>query len=120
MSDIHNFNLRLEDTYWSKGFFNVSVDFERHLTRTEGPINIFLGDAATPLIGRISRSANSNATPRIYGNKPLANFFQKHFERGGVVPVEVISLDEIRIGGKVDSPQAVVKLCSGATGTFVS
>jgi len=103
------FNVRLGDTYWSKGFFNVSVDFERYLTMTEGPIDIFLGDAKKPLIGRLSRSANTNATPRIYGNKPLADFFQKHFKLGGVVSVEVVSPDAIRIGGGADSPQAVIK-----------
>jgi len=104
-----NFNVRLGDTYWSKGYFNVSVDFERYLTTTDGPINIFLDDDVKPMVGRISRSANNNATPRIYGNKPLANFFQKHFKRGGVVSVEVTSLDAIRIGGKADGPQAVIK-----------
>ena len=103
------FNLRLGETYWSKGYFNVSVDFERHLTTTNGPIRIFLGDEAWPLVGRISRAANSNGTPRIFGNKPLADFFQKNFKRGGFVPIEIISLEAIRIGGKAADLQAVIK-----------
>jgi hypothetical protein len=104
-----NFNLRLGVTYWSKGFFNVSVDFQRYLTMTDGPIGIFLGDEAKPRVGRISRSANRNATPRIFGNKPLADFFQKNFKRGGFVPIEIISLEAIRIGGKAGGLQAVIK-----------
>jgi hypothetical protein len=104
-----NFDLRLADTYWSKGFFNVSVDFERYLTKTEGPIEIFLGADTEPLIGRISRSANLNATPRIYGHRALADFFQKRFKRGSFVSVEVISLNAIRIGGGAYRPQAAIK-----------
>jgi hypothetical protein len=104
-----NFNLRLGDTYWSKGYFNVSVDFERYLTMTEGPIDIFLGDAAKPLVGRLSRSANSNATPRIYGNKPLVDFFQRNFKRGGFVSVEIVSPEVIRIGGRAGADKAVTK-----------
>jgi hypothetical protein len=104
-----NFNLRLGDTYWSKGFFNVSVDFQRYLTMAEGPIDIFLGDGARPLVGRISRTANSNSTPRIFGHKALADFFQKNFQRGGFVSVEIVSPEAIRIGGRAAGPQAVIK-----------
>lgn len=94
-----NFKLHLGDTYWSKGFFNVSVDFERFLTLADGPIDIFLGNDARPLVGRITRSANRNATPRIFGNKPLADFFQKNFKKGGFVSVEIVSPEAVRIGG---------------------
>lgn len=45
------FSVRLGNTYWSKGFFNVSVDFQRHLTMTEGPFDIYLGDASKPING---------------------------------------------------------------------
>ena len=64
------FKLRLEDTYWSKGFFNVPVDHERFLSHDDGPIDIFLGADSEPIVGRMSRSANQNATPRVFGNKP--------------------------------------------------
>lgn len=103
------FNVRLGEAYWSKGFFNVSVDFERYLTTTEGPIEIFIGDATKPLVGRISRSANSNATPRVFGNKPLAEFFQKNFKKGDFVAVEVVSPEAIRIGGGVGAERVVIK-----------
>ncbi len=103
------FNLRLGDTYWSKGYFNGSVDFERFLTTTDGPIDIFLGNDAKPLVGRISRSANSNATPRIFGNKPLTDFFQKNFKKGGFVSVEIVAPEVVRIGGSAGADKAVTK-----------
>jgi hypothetical protein len=108
-----NFNLRLGDTYWSTGFFNVSVDVERYLTTTDGPIDIFLGDEIKPLAGRISRTANRNATPRIFGNKPLADFFQRNFKRGDSVSVEIVSLEAIRIGRVAESPQTNNHQASG-------
>lgn len=66
--------ITLEDTYWSKGFFNISRDFEPFITFEEGAIDIYLGDSLEPIRGRVSRSANSNATPRVYGHKALAEF----------------------------------------------
>lgn len=92
-----SFNLRLEDTYWLKGFFNVPVDYERFVTMDEGPIEIYIGDSTAPLGGRVSRSANMNGTPRIYGNKPLATFFQEECTRGSMVTVEFLSPASLRI-----------------------
>ncbi len=92
-----SFHLRLEDTYWLKGFFNVPVDYQRFVTMDEGPIDIFLGDAAVAQAGRVSRSANTNATPRVYGNKPLATYFQENCKRGEVVTVEFLSPTSLRI-----------------------
>ena len=98
-----SFNLRLEDTYWSKGFFNVSVDFQRFLTSTDGPLDLFLGNATQPVRGRISRSANRNATPRVYGNKDLIGFLHANCTRGGLVRVEIVSPTTIRVGGAPSS-----------------
>ena len=94
-----SFDLRLENSYWAKGFFNVTVDFERYVTTSDGPIDLYLGDASEPISGRVSRRANLNATPRIYGNKPLATFFQANHARGGHVQVEILSPSAIRVGG---------------------
>jgi hypothetical protein len=69
--------LRLENTYWSKGFFNVRVEFERHVLQKQGPIDIFLGNSPVSIRGRIDRTANMNRTPRIHGNKPLRAYFQQ-------------------------------------------
>jgi hypothetical protein len=104
------FNLRLEDTYWTRGFFNVPVDFERFLTNTDGPLDIFLGSSGEPLIGRISRTANQNATPRIFGNKALIEYFHHAGQRGGLVGIEIISPTAIRVCGK---PLASIALEAG-------
>ena len=93
------FKLRLEDTYWSKGFFNVPVDFERFLSQDDGPVNIYLGTADTPTVGRMARSANQNAATGVYGNMPLRAFFQSNFKRGASVFVEFVSLRSMRICG---------------------
>ena len=50
------FRLRLEHTYWSKGFFNVPVDFERYLSHDDGPVDIFLGNARLATPGRMTRT----------------------------------------------------------------
>ena len=94
-----NFTIRLEPTYWTKGFFNVPVDFERYFSHREGVFEIYLGDSNAPIVGRISRSANRNATPRIYGNKSLATFFQQGHQVGDSVMVNVLSARSIRIEG---------------------
>ena len=58
--------------------------------------DIFLGDAKEATGGRMSRSANRNATPRAFDNRPLQEFFRTRFKRGDVVFVEfrVAALDE--------------------------
>jgi hypothetical protein len=96
------FKLRLEQTYWSKGFFNIPVDFERFLSHDDGPVDIFLGSGSVAALGRMTRSANRNATPRVFGNKPLQEFFQSHFNVGDCVYVELLSPHSVRIGGQVN------------------
>jgi len=90
------FPLRLEKTYWLRGFFNVGVDFQRFVTATDGPFDLYLGDAVMPTSGRVSRRDNTNATPRIFGRKALAEFFQRH-KQGDVVQVEIISPTAMRL-----------------------
>ena len=95
-----HFNIQLGRTYWTKGFFNVPVDFERFFVGADGRFDIYLGNSTEPLVGRSSRSANGNATPRIYGNRALAEFFQEWYRVGDTVRVEVISESSVRIPQK--------------------
>ncbi len=88
--------LRLENTYWAKGFFNVPVRFERLIAPNDGPIEIYLGNSSIPVRGRIDRRANLNNTPRIHGNKPLRDFFQK-FAPLSVVHVTIEAPNTIRV-----------------------
>ncbi len=50
------FRLRLENSYWSKGFFNVGVDFQRFVTMTAGPFDVYLEDA-----GKAERACRERA-----------------------------------------------------------
>jgi len=95
---VTSFELRLADTYWERGFFNVPVAFEQFLTKTDGPMEIFVGDVAEALHGRIDRRANQNGTPRIIGSKALAQFFQRGYQKGQSVAVEIVSPTTLRIG----------------------
>jgi hypothetical protein len=43
----------------------------------------------------INRRANPNGNPRLYGRRPLANWFQEHFKLGDTVTATVIGPHEI-------------------------
>ena len=101
-----SFNLRLTNTYWSKGFFNVPVNYERFVTTTDGPFDLLLGDSDQSVAGRITRSANQNATPRILGNRPLVDFFHANYKKGATVSVEILTRTAIRIGGRSTAPRS--------------
>jgi hypothetical protein len=75
----------------------VTVDYQGFVTTTEGPIDIYLGDSAQPIAGRVSRSANQNATPRVFGNKPLATFFQANYKVGDTVQIDILSPTAVRV-----------------------
>jgi hypothetical protein len=98
------FKLRLGETYWAKGFFNVPVAFERYVSQDDGPVDLYLGTTGVPVSGRMTRRANLNATPRVFGGRPLQDFFQT-VKQGEFVFVEFISPRSMRIGGaEADAP----------------
>ena len=79
------FYLRLEKTYYSRGFFNVIRKFAHHVG-DEGPVTLVLSGSGQ-IAGQIDRKANQNGTPRIMGRAALRNWFQKNYARGDRVPV---------------------------------
>lgn len=87
------FNLVLQKTYFNQGFFNVSVDYDRFVRKTEGQIKIKLGGHGLEILGTISRKANRNGTARIMGNAALKNWFQNNFEPMDTVAVDLSSQD---------------------------
>ena len=91
------YKLILGNTYYSKGFFNLGVDVERHLTYDEGPFTILVGDEQRQITGRISREANENGTPRIYGGAELRDWFQENFRKGQQVDVSITSPNQVWI-----------------------
>ena len=85
------YRLLLGNTYFNKGFFNLGVSVEKHLTYDEGPITITVGDQKQMILGRISRTANENGTPRVYGGAELRDWFQDNFRKGQYVEVIILS-----------------------------
>lgn len=91
------YRLRLEKTYYSNGYFNVSVDFDRFVRQTEGKIELVIGSSRQKVDGKLSRSANKNGTPRISGGAKLKKWFQDHHQIGDIVNVDLSLTNSIVI-----------------------
>lgn len=89
------FNLKLQNTYFERGFFNVVVDYDRYVRKAEGPVRIKLGRNGIEINGKLDRKANLNGTARIYGSGPLKIWFQNNFEPMDIVTADLSSQDII-------------------------
>jgi hypothetical protein len=93
------FEFRLEDSYWSKGFFNGRKAADPYLGADGDNIEIFVGNEHKPILGNINRTATGNNTPRVFGGPELRNRFQA-YPRMTEMVVEVYSPTSIRIRPK--------------------
>jgi len=93
------FQLVLEKTYYNQGFFNVKIDHDRYIRKTEGPITVQLGTDGRELICTVNRTANMNNTARILGRSKLRDWFYANFKPMETVWVEVVSSEYIVILG---------------------
>lgn len=84
------YRLKLHKTYYDKGFFNLGREVDRFITQTDGAMQICLGKGQTEIQGRVSRKANLNGTPRIFGGAELRNWIQQHYELDAVVEVVIL------------------------------
>ena len=89
------FNLKLQQTYFKQGFFNVVVDYDRYVRKAEGPVRLQLGRNGTVIDGNINRSVNNDGAARILGGVPLRHWFQTNFEPMDTVAVDLNSTDLI-------------------------
>ena len=89
------FPLKLQQSYFKKGFFNVTVDYDRYVRKSEGPMRLRLGRNGPEIQGRVSRTENTNRTARVYGGAVLRDWFQKNFEPLQTVSVDLSSQDVI-------------------------
>ena len=89
------FRLTLQRTYFQHGFFNVRVEYDHYVRKSDGPILLRLGRQGNEIEGTINRRANTNGTARIYGGPPLKEWFQANFEPMDTVAVDLSSEDVI-------------------------
>ncbi len=101
------FPLTVHRTYYEKGFFNVTVEYDRAVRRAEGPVAIIVGSREPRIEGRIDRSANNNHTARIMGGTALRDWFRSNCHVGDTVFVDLTSTSEIRITKDEPSKQTV-------------
>lgn len=89
------FNLKLQQTYFKQGFFNVVVDYDRYVRKTDGPVRLRLGSNGTEIEAKINRQVNNNGTARILGGVSLQAWFQTNFAPMDTVSVDLSSQDVI-------------------------
>ena len=89
------FEQTLEKTYYNHGFFNVKVDYDGFIRKSNGPIAIQLGYGGHAIPGRVNRTANLNNTARIHGRSELRNWFQANFQIGDELIVDVQAPEHI-------------------------
>ncbi|HZP92020.1 MAG TPA: hypothetical protein VFB20_03940 [Burkholderiales bacterium] len=89
------FNLKLQQTYFKQGFFNVVVDYDRYVRKTDGPVRLRLGKQGTEIEATVNRKVNNNGTARILGGAPLREWFQRNFEPMDIVAVDLTSQEVI-------------------------
>ena len=92
---IHHFNMA--NTYWQRGFFNVSVSSSSQFGEDGTVIKIINRKTDTKLTAIINRTANTNKTPRIMGGPDLKQFFQTHFHINDTVTYRMLSLTTMEI-----------------------
>ena len=89
------FPLKLQQTYFKQGFFNVTVDYDGYVRKSDGPVRLRLGLHGPEIEAKINRSANQNGTARILGGPALRDWFQKNCEPMDIVKVDLSSKDVI-------------------------
>ena len=90
------FALKLGQTYYSKGFFNVPRTFD-HLVGGEGSVTLVLR-GNRPIEGTINRTANLNGTARIMGGADLRDWFRRTYSEGETVEVRFESPRRLILG----------------------
>lgn len=83
--------LTLQETYWNRGFFNVPAQFATHFGGDLQKISIIVPHRPTPIVGYISRNANSSGTPRVMGGRELQKWFRRESRLMGTINVEILS-----------------------------
>lgn len=89
--------LTLGKTYYDKGYFNLGIEIEKFVSKQDCQINLVLGSENNRLVARLTRTANINETPRVFGGIKLRNWFWQHFQLNDEVEIVIISPRELWI-----------------------
>ena len=95
MKEVPIFNLKLQQTYFKQGFFNVVVDYDRYVRKIDGPVRLRLGRNGAEIDAKVNRQVNNNGTARVLGGVALREWFQRNFEPMDTVAVDLTSQDVI-------------------------
>lgn len=89
------FPLKLAKTYYDKGFFNVTVDYQNYVRPDSGPVTLILSNTGQTINGHVNREANPNGTPRIFGGVDLRDWFQQYFKLNDTVLVDFLADNKV-------------------------
>ena len=92
------FPLKLEQSYYEKGFFNVPVHYDDFVRKDDGPVLLLLRDGRQ-IEGYVNRSsANNNRTTRVMGRFALRDWFKENYSQGDTIPITFESPQRLRLG----------------------
>jgi len=89
------FSIKLGKVYWKTGFMNPGIGVSNLFGKHGEPIVIQLGWNGTTVIKKINRIANTNGSPRIYGGKPVSDWWQRHFKFEDTVQACILNPNHI-------------------------
>ena len=98
MSKYEIYHLRLGKTYFNKGHFNITRDFDHLVRSDEGPVTLQLRGDTGSIGGRVDRRSQGNGTARVKGGAPLGDWLQRNYAMGDMVPVTFYSPSLLVIG----------------------
>ncbi len=96
-----SFKIVLGEAYYNQGLINPGVEASAHLGGDGDPIEVAFDDGAEPVLSRIDRRANPSGSVRIVGrNRPIARWFQRHFQKGDTVGALVLDAHRVLLLSK--------------------
>ena len=89
----------MQPTYFNKGFFNLSVSTNPYLKMGEERGELVSAKTGEKIWINIRReeSINKSTAARIRGNAPLRDYFQKHYQVGDEVKLEILDHKNLRL-----------------------
>lgn len=92
-----SFKIRMGETYFNNGFFNVPISHSHKFGAHGADINLLLGGDCRLVTGLINRKANTGGSPRIFGYGQLRDWVQKNVKKGDFVLVSIEGPRQIHI-----------------------